>query len=164
MGVAILFTGMNTMRTAVEPLAELDVFKKIFEVLQNPLLGVLAGAVITVCTQSSAAAVGILQAISGSGLSYLHRLSDGLVGTNIGTCVTPLLSSLNSSKNAKRAGLLHFYFNLIGTILFLIGIYISGGVGWSFWEQGVHDRRHRKLPYDIQHCGHLHIYTVCGCA
>lgn len=136
MGVAILFTGMNTMRTAVEPLAELDVFKKVFEVLQNPLLGVLAGAVITVCTQSSAAAVGILQAISGSGAIVFASAFPIIMGTNIGTCVTPLLSSLNSSKNAKRAGLLHFYFNLIGTIIFLIAIYsYQAAVGWSFWSK-----------------------------
>lgn len=134
-GVAILFTGMNTMRSAVEPLAQLDIFKKIFEVLQNPLLGVLAGAVITVCTQSSAAAVGILQAISGSGAIVFASAFPIIMGTNIGTCVTPMLSSLNSSKNAKRAGLLHFYFNLIGTILFLTAIYtIQATVGWSFWN------------------------------
>ncbi|MBQ2581999.1 MAG: Na/Pi cotransporter family protein, partial [Ruminococcus sp.] len=127
---------MNTMRAAVEPLAELEVFKKIFEVLQNPLLGVLAGAVITVCTQSSAAAVGILQAISGSGAIVFASAFPIIMGTNIGTCVTPMLSSLNSSKNAKRAGLLHFYFNLIGTILFLIAIYtIQATVGWSFWNK-----------------------------
>ena len=64
-GVAILLTGMTTMRAAVEPMAQLEAFKKIFQVLENPLLGILAGAVVTVCTQSSAAAVGILQAISG---------------------------------------------------------------------------------------------------
>ncbi len=136
MGVSILFTGMNTMRAAVEPMAELEVFKKVFEVLQNPLLGVLAGAVITVCTQSSAAVVGILQAISGSGAIVFASAFPIIMGTNIGTCVTPMLSSLNSSKNAKRAGLLHFYFNLIGTILFLIAIYtIQATVGWSFWNK-----------------------------
>jgi len=136
MGVSILFTGMTTMRAAVEPMAELDVFKKIFEVLQNPLLGILAGAVVTVCTQSSAAAVGILQAISGSGAIVFASAFPIIMGTNIGTCVTPMLSSLNSSKNAKRASLLHFYFNLIGTILFLIAIYVYQGlVGWSFWHK-----------------------------
>lgn len=136
MGVAILFTGMNTMRAAVEPLAGLDIFKKIFEMLQNPLLGVLAGAIVTVCTQSSAASVGILQAISGSGAIVFASAFPIIMGTNIGTCVTPMLSSLNSSKNAKRAGLLHFYFNLIGTILFLIAIYtIQATVGWSFWDK-----------------------------
>ena len=136
MGVSILFTGMTTMRAAVEPMAELDIFKKIFEVLQNPLLGILAGAVVTVCTQSSAAAVGILQAISGSGAIVFASAFPIIMGTNIGTCVTPMLSSLNSSKNAKRASLLHFYFNLIGTIIFLIAIYVYQGlVGWSFWHK-----------------------------
>ncbi|MBR1422097.1 MAG: Na/Pi cotransporter family protein [Ruminococcus sp.] len=136
MGVSILFTGMTTMRTAVEPMAQLDIFKKIFEVLENPLLGILTGAVVTVCTQSSAAAVGILQAISGSGALLFASAFPIIMGTNIGTCVTPLLSSLNSSKNAKRAGLLHFYFNLIGTILFLTAIYtIQYTIGWSFWSK-----------------------------
>ncbi len=134
-GVAILLTGMTTMRAAVEPMAQLEAFKKIFQVLENPLLGILAGAVVTVCTQSSAAAVGILQAISGSGAILFASAFPIIMGTNIGTCVTPMLSSLNSSKNAKRAGLLHFYFNLIGTIIFLIGIYTYQIlVGWSFWD------------------------------
>ncbi len=136
MGVSILFTGMTTMRAAVEPMAELEVFKKIFEVLQNPVLGILAGAIVTVCTQSSAAAVGILQAISGSGALMFASAFPIIMGTNIGTCVTPMLSSLNSSKNAKRASLLHFYFNVIGTILFLIAIYAyQFAVGWSFWNK-----------------------------
>ncbi len=135
-GVAILFTGMTIMRNAVEPMAQMEVFKKIFRVLENPLLGILAGAVVTVCTQSSAAAVGILQAISGSGAIVFASAFPIIMGTNIGTCVTPLLSSLNSSKNAKRAGLLHFYFNLIGTIIFLIAIYtFQITVGWSFWDK-----------------------------
>ncbi|MBO5576068.1 MAG: Na/Pi cotransporter family protein [Ruminococcus sp.] len=135
-GVAILFTGMTIMRNAVEPMAQMEIFKKIFRVLENPLLGILAGAVVTVCTQSSAAAVGILQAISGSGAIVFASAFPIIMGTNIGTCVTPLLSSLNSSKNAKRAGLLHFYFNLIGTIIFLIAIYtIQYTVGWSFWDK-----------------------------
>lgn len=135
-GVSILFTGMNTMRAAVEPMAQMEAFKKIFQVLENPLLGILAGAFVTVCTQSSAAAVGILQAISGSGAILFASAFPIIMGTNIGTCVTPLLSSLNSSKNAKRAGLVHFYFNLIGTIIFLIAIYtIQYTVGWSFWNK-----------------------------
>lgn len=136
MGVSILFTGMNTMRTAVEPLAGLPVFKRVFEVLQNPLLGILTGALVTVMTQSSAAAVGILQAISSSGALLFASAFPIIMGTNIGTCVTPLLSSLNSSKNAKRAGLLHFYFNLLGTIIFLIFIYSFQFLhGWSFWNK-----------------------------
>lgn len=136
MGVSILFTGMTTMRNAVAPLAELDVFKKIFEVLENPLLGMLAGIVVTICTQSSAAAVGILQAISSSGALLFASAFPIIMGTNIGTCATPLISSLNSSKNAKRAALLHFYFNLIGSILFLIVIYVlQYTVGLSFWKK-----------------------------
>lgn len=136
LGVSILFTGMTTLRGAVEPLAELEIFKKIFEVLENPLLGILAGIVVTFCTQSSAAAVGILQSISGSGALLFASAFPIIMGTNIGTCITPLLSSFKSSKNAKRAALLHFYFNLIGSILFLIALYIlQYTIGLPFWHK-----------------------------
>ncbi len=138
-GVAILFTGINTMRSSIGPmLSGSDAVKRVFEVLQNPLLGILVGIVVTICTQSSAAAVGILQVISSeSGGAVLFASAFPIImGTNIGTCATPLLSSLKSSKNAKRAALLHFYFNLLGTIMFLAVIYIvQFTIGWPFWEK-----------------------------
>lgn len=138
LGIAILFTGMINMQTAVAPLADWDGFKKIFSALENPILGVITGAIVTVLTQSSAATVGILQAISGAGTGAITFASAFpiIMGTNIGTCSTPLVSSINSSKNAKRAAMLHFYFNLLGTIIFLIGIYIiQYTIGWSFWSK-----------------------------
>ncbi|MBR1384512.1 MAG: Na/Pi cotransporter family protein [Ruminococcus sp.] len=138
LGIAILFTGMINMQTAVAPLADWDGFKKIFNALENPILGVITGAIVTVLTQSSAATVGILQAISGAGTGAITFASAFpiIMGTNIGTCSTPLVSSINSSKNAKRAAMLHFYFNLLGTIIFLIGIYIiQYTIGWSFWSK-----------------------------
>ena len=137
LGIAILFTGMILMQNAVAPLAKWEGFKQIFETLKNPILGVITGAIVTVLTQSSAATIGILQAISGSGSGAIVFASAFpiIMGTNIGTCSTPLVSSINSSKNAKRAAMLHFYFNLLGTVLFLIGIYaIQYTVGWSFWN------------------------------
>ncbi|MBQ8968088.1 Na/Pi cotransporter family protein [Ruminococcus sp.] len=141
LGVAILFTGITTMRNAITPMIEgSDRVKDIFAVLQNPALGILVGIIITICTQSSAAAVGLLQVISGgaggSGAVLFASAFPIIMGTNIGTCATPLISSLKSSKNAKRAALLHFYFNLIGTIIFLIVIYaVQFTVGWSFWDK-----------------------------
>ncbi|MBQ7187259.1 MAG: Na/Pi cotransporter family protein [Ruminococcus sp.] len=138
LGIAILFTGMINMQTAVAPLADWDGFKKIFNALENPILGVITGAIVTVLTQSSAATVGILQAISGAGTGAITFASAFpiIMGTNIGTCSTPLVSSINSSKNAKRAAMLHFYFNLLGTVIFLIAIYIiQYTVGWPFWSK-----------------------------
>ena len=138
LGIAILFTGMINMQTAVAPLADWDGFKKIFNALENPILGVVTGAIVTVLTQSSAATVGILQAISGAGTGAITFASAFpiIMGTNIGTCSTPLVSSINSSKNAKRAAMLHFYFNLLGTVIFLIAIYlIQYTIGWSFWSK-----------------------------
>ncbi len=143
LGVAILFTGITTMKNAIGPLfKEPETVKTIFGFLQNPALGILVGIVVTICTQSSAAAVGILQMIaSSSGGAVLFASAFPIImGTNIGTCATPLLSSLKSSKNAKRAALLHFYFNLIGTILFLIVIYtVQFTIGWPFWDKGFDD-------------------------
>ncbi|ADU20998.1 Na/Pi cotransporter family protein [Ruminococcus albus] len=143
LGVAILFTGITTMKNSIGPLfKDPDTVQKIFSLLKNPALGILVGIVVTICTQSSAAAVGILQIIaSGSGGAVLFASAFPIImGTNIGTCATPLLSSLKSSKNAKRAALLHFYFNSIGTILFLIVIYaVQFTVGWSFWNEGFDD-------------------------
>lgn len=138
-GVSILFTGINTMKGAITPILEgNERIQDIFRVLQNPALGILLGIIVTVCTQSSAAAVGILQIISQtSGGAVLFASAFPIImGTNIGTCATPLISSLKSSKNAKRAALLHFYFNFIGTLLFLIVIYtVQFTVGWSFWDK-----------------------------
>ncbi|MBR1864479.1 MAG: Na/Pi cotransporter family protein [Ruminococcus sp.] len=138
LGIAILFTGMILMQNAVAPLAQWEGFKKIFEALKNPILGVITGAIVTVLTQSSAATIGILQAISGAGTGAIVFASAFpiIMGTNIGTCSTPLVSSINSSKNAKRAAMLHFYFNLLGTILFLIVIYlVQYTIQWPFWEK-----------------------------
>lgn len=156
-GVSILFTGINTMRGAITPMIEgSDSVKSIFAVLQNPALGILVGIIITICTQSSAAAVGLLQVIAGGkgtdGAVLFASAFPIIMGTNIGTCATPLISSLKSSKNAKRAALLHFYFNLIGTILFLIVIYaVQLTVGWSFWDK----------PFTMDHIANFHtIFNV----
>lgn len=136
MGVGILFTGMILMQEKIAPLAELPQFEEIFATLSNPILGVLVGTVFTAIIQSSAASIGILQALSTSGAITFASAFPIVMGTNIGTCATPLISSVGASKNAKRAAMIHFYFNLIGTIVFLIGVYaIQYTVGLPFWEK-----------------------------
>ena len=136
MGVGILFTGMLMMQEKLEPLAELPQFKEIFATLRNPVLGVLAGTLVTAVIQSSAATIGILQTLSGSGLLPFSAAFPIIMGTNIGTCATPLISSVGASKNAKRAAFIHFYFNVIGTIVFLIVVYIlQYTIGLPFWNE-----------------------------
>lgn len=135
MGIGILFTGMIIMQEKIAPLADLPQFEEMFAALQNPILGVLVGTIFTAIIQSSAASIGILQALSTSGAITFASAFPIIMGTNIGTCATPLISSLGASKNAKRAAMIHFYFNLIGTIVFLIAVYaMQYTVGLPFWN------------------------------
>lgn len=137
-GVGILFTGMLSMTESVSPLAELEQFREIFSSLTNPFLGVLAGAVVTILLQSSSASVGILQAISTTGVLSFSAAFPIIMGQNIGTCSTPLISSVGANKNAKRAAMVHLYFNLIGTVLFLIVVYTYQAIrGFSFWDEPI---------------------------
>ncbi|MGN1114727.1 MAG: Na/Pi cotransporter family protein [Oscillospiraceae bacterium] len=136
MGIGILFTGMIIMQEKVAPLAELPQFETLFATLKNPVLGVLVGAIFTAVIQSSAASIGILQALSASGLINFASAFPIIMGQNIGTCITPLISSIGANKNAKRAAMIHIYFNTIGTIVFLIGVYIlQYTIGFSFWDE-----------------------------
>lgn len=124
-GFAILMTGMDTMSGAVKPLAEVEEFTNLFLMFgSNPFLGVLAGAVLTAIIQSSSASVGILQALCKTGAVTFSSALPIIMGQNIGTCVTALLSAIGANKNAKRAAFVHFYFNLIGTIIFMSGFYL----------------------------------------
>ena len=122
-GFAILMTGMDTMSAAVKPLAEVEGFKNILLMFSNPILGMLAGAVLTAIIQSSSASVGILQALCMTGAVSFGTALPIIMGQNIGTCVTALISGIGASKNARRTSLIHLYFNLIGTILFMIVFY-----------------------------------------
>ncbi len=123
-GFAILMTGMDTMSGAVKPLAEIKEFTNLFLMFSdNPLIGVMVGAVLTAVIQSSSASVGILQALCLTGsVSYAAALPI-IMGQNIGTCVTALLSAIGANKNAQRAAFVHFYFNIIGTIIFMTIFY-----------------------------------------
>lgn len=134
-GIGILFTGMLLMQEKIAPLADMPQFESLFAALKNPILGVLVGTVFTAVIQSSAASIGILQALSETGIISFAAAFPIIMGTNIGTCATPLLSSIGASKNAKRAAMIHFYFNLIDTIVFLIAVYIlQYTVGLPFWN------------------------------
>lgn len=124
-GFAILMFGMDTMSGAVEPLAEVPEFTRLFTMFQNPVLGVIAGTVLTAVIQSSSASVGILQALCVTGSVTYSSAIPIIMGQNIGTCVTALISGIGANKNAKRAALVHFYFNLIGTILFMLVFYLA---------------------------------------
>lgn len=131
-GFAILMFGMDTMSSAVKPLAEVKAFTNILTMFSNPVLGMLAGLVLTAVIQSSSASVGILQALCGTGLEYATALPV-IMGQNIGTCVTALISGIGANKNARRAALIHLYFNLIGTILFMSLFYLLDTfVGFPF--------------------------------
>lgn len=118
-GFGLLFIGITTMSTAVEPLQDSEGFTSLFVTLgKNPLLGILAGTLVTAIIQSSSASVGILQSLAGAGLVPFGAAIYIIMGQNIGTCVTAILSSLGAKKNAKTAALMHLLFNIIGTIIF----------------------------------------------
>ena len=122
-GFAVLMTGMSTMSSAVTPLQNEAWFTNLFVRFSNPLLGVLVGAVVTGIIQSSSASVGILQALSTTGVITYGSAIPIIMGQNIGTCVTALISSVGANKNARRAAMVHLYFNIIGVTLFLTVFY-----------------------------------------
>lgn len=137
-GFGILFIGMSVMESAVAPLADWPQFAQLFSTIANPVLGVLVGAGVTAIIQSSSASVGILQALSTTGAITYAAAIPIILGQNIGTCITAFLSSLGGSKNARRSAMVHFYFNLIGSIVFLVVVYaIQYTVGFPFWESAI---------------------------
>ncbi len=120
LGFATLMFGMETMSDAVSGLKDVPAFQQLFLLFTNPILGVLAGAVLTAIIQSSSASVGILQALSTTGsVSYAAAIPI-IMGQNIGTCITAMLSSVGTTKNAKRAAVVHLMFNILGTMICLI--------------------------------------------
>jgi phosphate:Na+ symporter len=138
MGLGILFTGMVTMVNTASSFSDLPILPKILQNLSNPFLGVLAGAFVTALVQSSSATVGILQALSTTGKITYATTIPIILGQNIGTCFTSILASIGGSSNAKRVAAVHLYFNLIGTIIFLLGIYTyQHTVGFPFWTDVV---------------------------
>ena len=124
LGFAVLMFGMETMSGAVKPLADVPEFTHLFVAFKNPILGMLVGAVLTAIIQSSSASVGILQAMCATGAVSFGAAIPIIMGQNIGTCVTALISSIGANRNAKRAALVHLYFNLIGTTIFMVVFYM----------------------------------------
>ena len=134
-GFAILMFGMETMSSAVAPLADVPEFTGILTMFSNPILGMLAGLVLTAVIQSSSASVGILQALCATGAITYGTAFPIIMGQNIGTCVTALLSSVGANRSARRAALVHLYFNVIGTVVFMVVFYsIHAIVPFGFVE------------------------------
>ena len=119
-GLGVLFIGMDMMSSAMSPLRESEAFINLMSTFSNPLLGILAGAGFTAVIQSSSASVGILQALANSGVIGLPSAVFVLFGQNIGTCITAVLASIGTNRNAKRATIIHLMFNVIGTVIFTI--------------------------------------------
>ena len=128
LGFAILMYGMEAMSDAVAPLKDVPQFTQIFTMFTNPILGLIVGAVLTAVIQSSSASVGILQALCDTGgVSYAAAIPI-IMGQNIGTCITAIMSSVGASKNAKRAAVVHLLFNIIGTTIFMVVFYSVNSV------------------------------------
>ncbi|MBO7303123.1 MAG: Na/Pi cotransporter family protein [Clostridia bacterium] len=124
LGFSVLMVGMTLMSDAVSGLKHNEAFTSILTVFSNPILGVLAGAVLTAIVQSSSASVGILQALSTTGAVTFSEAIPIILGQNIGTCVTAMISSIGASKNGKRAAFIHLYFNVFGVVIWLSVYYL----------------------------------------
>lgn len=135
MGFGILFTGMSAMDGAVAPLKDSAFFMELFTNMQNPILGCLVGMMATIAIQSSSASVGLLQALTSTGLVTWGSSFPIIMGTHIGTAFTPLVASSGASKDAKRAAFIHLYFNLIGSLVMLAVVCTAQyTVGLPFWN------------------------------
>lgn len=134
-GFAVLMFGMDTMSAAVKPLADVPEFTNLLLAFSNPIAGVLAGTVLTAIIQSSSASVGILQALCVTGAVPYSAAFPIIMGQNIGTCVTALLSAIGANKNAKRAAMIHLYFNVVGTVIFLGAFYaLNAAIQFPFMD------------------------------
>ena len=138
LGFTVLMQGMELMSGAVEPLADVPEFTNILTMFDNPVFGVIAGAALTAIIQSSSASVGILQALSVTGAFTYGSVIPIIMGQNIGTCVTAMISSIGANKGARRTAFVHLYFNIIGTILFLLVFFIGdAAIGFAFADDTV---------------------------
>ena len=153
LGFSTLMFGMEAMSGAVAPLESDPAFTGVFTMFSNPILGVLVGMILTAIIQSSSASVGILQALSATGAISVGAAFPIILGQNIGTCITALISSIGTNKNAKRTAAVHLSFNIIGTCVFLIVIYTIQSISpFSFWD----------LPIDKGGIANFHTtFNVC---
>ncbi len=129
-GIGVIFIGMGMMSDAMLPLRDEPEFIQLMTSFKNPLLGVLAGALFTAVIQSSAASIGILQALAVTGVVNLHSAVFVLFGQNIGTCITAVLASVGTNRNAKRTTVIHLMFNVIGTVIFIVLCMVTPFVDW----------------------------------
>ena len=129
-GIGVLFIGMGMMSDSMMPLRDSEGFVRFMTQFSNPILGILAGAAFTAVIQSSSASVGILQALAKSGVVTLDSAVYVLFGQNIGTCITAVLASIGTTRNAKRATIIHLSFNIIGTIIFVGACQLLPFVDW----------------------------------
>lgn len=138
-GFGVLFMGMEIMGDALKPLQDMPEMQQLFAVMgENPVLGVLTGAGVTALIQSSSASIGILQAVAATGIISFASALPIILGQNIGTCVTAMLSSIGATKNAKKAAVIHLAINIIGTLVFLVGMYgIQHFIGFPFWDNPI---------------------------
>lgn len=149
-GFGLLFVGITTMSGAVEPLKDSEAFCNLFVVLgKNPILGILAGALVTAIIQSSSASVGILQSLAAAGLVPFHAAIYIIMGQNIGTCITAIISGLGANKNAKTAGLMHLLFNIIGTAIFSIVAISYISIVQPSWAYGIISQTEISLVHTI---------------
>ena len=128
LGFAVLMVGMDLMSGSVSGLKESETFKNILVMFENPILGVLAGTVLTMIVQSSSASVGILQSLTATGRITYGAAIPIIMGQNIGTCITALISAISANKNGKRAAFIHLYFNIIGVVFWLSMYYIFNAI------------------------------------
>lgn len=141
-GFGMLFLGMNLMQDSMAPLADSPVFKNWIINADNPFIAILIGAVTTAVIQSSAASIGILQALASQGLVPLSFSAYVIFGQNIGTCVTALISSIGTKKNSKRTAIMHILFNVFGTVFFIV---ISQLVPFTTWIEQATDNKMLQL-------------------
>ncbi len=132
-GFAMIFIGMSTMEGAVAPLRDLPQFQRLFQTLTNPILGLLTGMAVTAIIQSSSASIGILQAATSTGTITFAAAAPIILGQNIGTCITAMLSAVGANRNAKRAAVIHLFYNIIAVVVFMIVLYAVKGM-LPFWN------------------------------
>jgi phosphate:Na+ symporter len=157
LGFAVLMVGMTLMSDAVSSLKDNESFTRILTVFSNPILGVLAGTLLTVIVQSSSASIGILQALSTTGAISFSMAIPIILGQNIGTCVTAMISSLGANKNGKRAAFVHLYFNVFGVIIWLSLYYL---IAWILGVCGVFDALGAAEAASINMWGIAIVHTV----
>lgn len=157
MGFAVLMVGMDLMSGAVSGLKNDPNFTGILALFNNPILGVLAGTILTAIVQSSSASIGILQALSTTGAITYGMAMPIILGQNIGTCITAMISSVSANKNGKRAAAIHLYFNIIG-VIFWLGMYYL--VGWILNITGIFNIFHIADSHSINMWGIAMVHTI----